>query len=297
MLTFLYLAPCHRRKTRCVLEEGGRKRGCRSCAQKGERCPFDPVNQQDVDTRKTPSVRRSHGLAHLPDGSMSALPDRRVFTQETLIRNASDSEAENSLLFGFPRTFLDCGVPRMQPVALELMQHHSGNLVDEDPHLEWAHNLASTSKSDATFQQPMERHESPTLHFEPMDLSYREQSFYPPPLNTSMQVCDPIATLGESTPNRSVQECIASLQSLLAIGWAEDELLGPVKVDSDWLFVSHSGETVPRTMSRWISEIISTFEVLGVPEKLGLMVLYCRYFRVCVHTLTSTILADWRSGW
>lgn len=169
--------------------------------------------------------------------------------------------------------------------------------MDEEPHLGWTHNLESISRSDAIFQQPMVQHESSALHLEPMDFSFREQSFDPPTLISSMQMYDAPATLGESTSNRSVQECIASLQSLLAIGWAEDELLGPVKVDSDWLFVSHSGETVPRTMSRWISEIISTFEVLGVPEKLGLMVLYCRYFRVCVHTLTSTILADWRSGW
>jgi hypothetical protein len=185
----------------------------------------------------------------------------------------------------------------MQPVALELMQHHSGDLVDEDPHLEWTHNLASASKSDATFQQPMEQHESSALHVDPMDLSFREQSFDPPTLISSMQMFDAPAILDESTSNRSVREYIASLQSLLAIGWAKDEVLGPVKVDSDWLFVSHSGETVPRTMSRWISEIISTFEVLGVPEKLGLLLLYCRYFRVCVYTLNSMIFADWRSGW
>jgi hypothetical protein len=46
-------------------------------------------------------------------------------------------------------------------------------------------------------------------------------------------------------------------------------------------------------MSQWIAQIISTFEVLGVPEKLGLTVLYNRYFRVCLGLLSLAILANW----
>jgi hypothetical protein len=63
-------------------------------------------------------------------------------------------------------------------------------------------------------------------------------------------------------------------------------VLGPTPVDADRLLVDTAPTLSLPTLYRWIADIISTFEVLGVPEKLGLMILYCRYFKVCLSTLS-----------
>jgi hypothetical protein len=96
-----------------------------------------------------------------------------------------------------------------------------------------------------------------------------------------------------SLSSPSVRSYIVCLRKLLIVGWHEDFILGPTRIDVNWLFVDRVPETALLTMSQWIAQIISTFEVLGVPEKLGLTVLYNRYFRVCLGLLSLAILANW----
>jgi hypothetical protein len=85
---------------------------------------------------------------------------------------------------------------------------------------------------------------------------------------------------------------IAHLRELLAIGWSSDTVLGPAQTDADWLFTQPVMDTALPTLYEWISQVISSFEVLGVPEKLGLMILYNRYFKVSLHIRTTIVLAD-----
>lgn len=79
---------------------------------------------------------------------------------------------------------------------------------------------------------------------------------------------------------QSAMDYIACLRRLLTNRWPENVVLGPTRTDVDWLFIYTVQETPFLAMSQWIAQVISTFEVLGVPEKLGLMVLYTRYFKV-----------------
>ena len=94
-----------------------------------------------------------------------------------------------------------------------------------------------------------------------------------------------------------VRSYLACLRVHVSAGWPEDTILGPTRVNADWLFLDNAPETVAPTRSQWIAQSISTFEVLGVPEKLGLMVLYSRYFKVCLDLLPATIFANVSSGW
>lgn len=56
-------------------------------------------------------------------------------------------------------------------------------------------------------------------------------------------------------------------------------------------------DAVPTTLYAWIAQVISTFEVLGVPEKLGLMILYGRYSKVRYTYGLQKLSLTKTSGW
>lgn len=108
----------------------------------------------------------------------------------------------------------------------------------------------------------------------------------------SAHIRTPRNAVDASPSSRFVRDYIACLRNLLAKGWPEDIVLGPTRIDTDRLFMDSVPETVLLALSQWVAHVISTFEVLGVPEKLGLMVLYCRYFKVCLNLLGVVVLAN-----
>lgn len=89
---------------------------------------------------------------------------------------------------------------------------------------------------------------------------------------------------------------IACLRKFLASGRPQNIVLGSTRVDVDWLFTQEMADIALPTIHQWIAQVLSTFEFLGVPEKLGLMVLCSRYFQVCLYGSDMTILAD-RTKW
>jgi hypothetical protein len=96
-------------------------------------------------------------------------------------------------------------------------------------------------------------------------------------------LCAPWNTEYASCSSEYELNFIAHLRELLAIGWPSGTVLGPAQTDADWLFTQSVMDTALPTLYQWISQVISTFEVLGVPEKLGLMILYNRYFKVSLY--------------
>lgn len=80
---------------------------------------------------------------------------------------------------------------------------------------------------------------------------------------------------------RCFEDYIKHLRGLLVDGRPETEVLGSTRISLDWLFEDSVNEkSVHLPLSQWIAGIVATFEVLGVPEKIGLTVLYSRYLRV-----------------
>lgn len=85
---------------------------------------------------------------------------------------------------------------------------------------------------------------------------------------------------------------IAHLRGLSGAGWHHNTILGSARVDVDLIFSNCVAADTLTTMYQWIAQIISSFEVLSVPEKLGLMVLYGRYLKVCHHEPDAAVLAN-----
>jgi len=69
-------------------------------------------------------------------------------------------------------------------------------------------------------------------------------------------------------------------QSLITDGWPIDMVLGPREVDLDAVFGDLDCARPNNTVSRWVAEVVLPFDDLGVPERLGLMLLFCRFIRV-----------------
>lgn len=57
-------------------------------------------------------------------------------------------------------------------------------------------------------------------------------------------------------------------------------VLGPEEVDLDTVFGDNSIGTQVTTVSQWVASIVLPFDDLGVPERLGLMLLIGRLIRV-----------------
>jgi len=68
-------------------------------------------------------------------------------------------------------------------------------------------------------------------------------------------------------------------QHLLSLGWPSDMVLGPYEVELDAVFSERGSSTAATTVSQWVASTILPFEDLGVPEKLGLMLLFGRFTR------------------
>jgi hypothetical protein len=92
---------------------------------------------------------------------------------------------------------------------------------------------------------------------------------------------------------RCFEDYILHLRGLLVDGRSEIEVLGPTRISLNWLFEdSVNDKSAHLPLSQWIAGIVATFEVLGVPEKIGLMVLYSRYLRVFTQPLILVNFAD-----
>jgi hypothetical protein len=118
-----------------------------------------------------------------------------------------------------------------------------------------------------------------------------------PTLIPSAHPCVMSKKMYKSPPSRYGLDYIACLRELLATGWSDDTVLGPVQTDADWLFTHPGMDAVPTTLYAWIARFICTFEVLGVPEKLGLMILYGRYFKVRYTYGLQKLSLTKTSGW
>lgn len=76
-------------------------------------------------------------------------------------------------------------------------------------------------------------------------------------------------------------------------------IMGPDTIELDGIFTDGCLTLQPLTISRWVAQVASRFDTLGVPERLGLMLLCTRYLRVryvVLHTLYSVfilILNQW----
>jgi hypothetical protein len=69
---------------------------------------------------------------------------------------------------------------------------------------------------------------------------------------------------------------------LIAQGWHEDAVLGCDAVDMEGLFTDECPTAQPLTVSRWVAQVALRFDTLGVPERLGLMLLCTRYLKVLI---------------
>lgn len=76
------------------------------------------------------------------------------------------------------------------------------------------------------------------------------------------------------------REFILHQRNLIAQGWPKDMVLGPDPVDIDGIFTDGCPTTQPLTVSQWVAQVASRFDTLGVPERLGLVLLCTRYVKV-----------------
>ncbi|KAK5711326.1 hypothetical protein LTR17_018453 [Elasticomyces elasticus] len=72
---------------------------------------------------------------------------------------------------------------------------------------------------------------------------------------------------------------IVRQQRLLADGWPVYMVIGPDIMVMDGLFSDEYKTTPPWTLSQWVAQIASQFDCLGVPERLGLILLCGRYLK------------------
>lgn len=77
------------------------------------------------------------------------------------------------------------------------------------------------------------------------------------------------------------RQFIRRQQTLLSQGWPSHVVFGTNEVDLDAVFVSGWSCAEPATVSQWIALVVKSFDLLGVPEKLGLMFILGRFLAVC----------------
>jgi hypothetical protein len=79
-----------------------------------------------------------------------------------------------------------------------------------------------------------------------------------------------------------VTEFISRQRNCLAEGWTESVVFGTAEVDLDSIFTSKGSDPSPANVSGWVANLLQPFDDLGVPERLGLMLLLGRLLTVYI---------------
>lgn len=106
----------------------------------------------------------------------------------------------------------------------------------------------------------------------------------------------PLGFMDDLAFNRSCGEYIRSRRILISQGWPAEMVLGPEEVDLDAVFGDNSIGTQVTTVSQWVASIVLPYDDLGVPERLGLMLLIGRLVRVSSMTWLYAQLVELSNG-
>lgn len=74
-------------------------------------------------------------------------------------------------------------------------------------------------------------------------------------------------------------------------GWPIETIFGSNVIDLDAVFGTQNLRTQPATVSQWVGITLQPFDVLGVPERLGLTLLASLVMRVRWHLIESKFYA------
>lgn len=77
---------------------------------------------------------------------------------------------------------------------------------------------------------------------------------------------------------------ISSQRRCLFDGWPAATVFGSAETDLESVFGVHKFPTPPSTAVRWVANLLQPFDELGVPERLGLMLLFGHFIRVSSNT-------------
>jgi len=87
-------------------------------------------------------------------------------------------------------------------------------------------------------------------------------------------------TINDSESSRFGTDFVLRQRFLIARGWPVDMVMGVDIVETSGIFTDEYQIAQPATISQWVALVASRFDSLGVPERLGLMLLCGRYLRV-----------------
>lgn len=90
----------------------------------------------------------------------------------------------------------------------------------------------------------------------------------------------PSNRLVESEPGSDLLCFINTAQTLLVEGWPFNYVVGSAEIDLDIVFSRSSAPIQPATVFQWTTNLLQPFDVLGVPERLGLMLSASLYIAV-----------------
>ena len=92
----------------------------------------------------------------------------------------------------------------------------------------------------------------------------------------------PLNTIDDPRSSDGTAQFISRQRRCLLEGWPVDTVFGTTEIDLDSVFTVQDFQTQPATVSQWVASFLRASDVLGVPERLGLMLLFGRLIRVSI---------------
>lgn len=103
------------------------------------------------------------------------------------------------------------------------------------------------------------------------------------PPNTLLSIASNIEMHFESAVasfSKSCNEFCLRQQHMLSLGWPADLVFGAYEVELGTIFGQENSYRYAATIPQWVANVVAPLEDVGIPEKLGLMLLFGRMMKV-----------------